>query len=413
MFPNPSAARDGIRKDAFSAPRERDSGALRVLVEFCRFARANGLSSGTKETIDSLEVLASAGLADSDGLKFALRAVLCSSKEEWDLFDDLFETFWSGYEPNPVPVSTKRAGRKASGDNGQLEENGARVLTGNGADSDLKPEGEGKAISGASVAESLKTVDFAEIPEDDLAALDRLSQRLLRRMSCRVSRRLRTRRSRGPVNLRKTIRLSIGRGGDPIELSYKGRKLQRARLVILLDVSGSMSLYSFFLLKFVHALAKEFKEVDAFVFSTSLVKITDLLRARRLSDALETLSQTSAGWSGGTRIGESLEDFNRRYAKGLLSRSGTVFMILSDGWDTGEPAVLAAELRTIRRKVSNLIWLNPLAGLDGYEPITRGMSAALPHVDVFAPAHNLDSLLELERHLGPHRRGKQRCSTIF
>jgi uncharacterized protein len=403
MFPNLSAARDGIRKNEAGAPRERDSGALRALVEFCRFARVNGLSSGTKETIDCLEVLASANLADSDGLRFALRAVLCSSKEEWDLFDDLFETFWAGYEPNQVRLSTKRGSSKVYGDREQTEGNGTWVLTGNGADFELKPEGEGKAVSGASIAERLKAMDFAQMPQDDLAALDRLSQRLLRRMSCRVSRRLRARRSRGLVNLRKTIRLSIGRGGDPIELSYKGRRLQGARLVILLDVSGSMSLYSFFLLKFVYALAKQFTEVDAFVFSTSLVKVTEMLRARRLSDALETLSQTSAGWSGGTRIGESLEDFNRKYAKGLLGRSGTVLMILSDGWDTGEPGVLATELHAIKRRVSKLIWLNPLLGLDGYEPITRGMSTALPHIDVFAPAHNLGSLLELERHLSPCR----------
>jgi uncharacterized protein len=382
----------------------RNSGALRALVEFCRFVRANGLSSGTKETIDCLEVLTSANLVDSDGLKFALRAVLCSSKEEWDLFDGLFETFWGGYESNQVRPSTKRGSSKVYGDSGQTEGNGTWVLAGNGADSELKPEGEGKAVSGASIAERLKAMDFAEMPQDDLAALDRLSQRLLRRMSCRVSRQLRP-RSRGLVNLRKTIRLSIGRGGDPIELSRKGRRLQRARLVILLDVSDSMSLYSFFLLKFVYALAKQFREVDAFVFSTSLVKITDVLSARRLSDALETLSHTAAGWSGGTKIGESLEDFNRRHAERLLSRSGTVFMILSDGWDTGEPGVLATELHAIKRRVGKLIWLNPLLGLDGYEPITRGMSAALPHIGVFAPAHNLASLLELERHLGPRRRG--------
>jgi uncharacterized protein len=404
MFPNPSASRSDIRRGEVGAPRNLAHGAVWALVEFCRFARANGLSSGTKETIDSLEVLASAGLADSDALKFALRAVLCSSKVEWDLFDELFETFWGGLEPNRVGASTKRSGSKASGDNGQREGNGAWVLTGNGADSDSKPESEGKTISGASIVERLRTMDFAEMSEDDLAALDRLSQRLVRRMSCRVSRRLRTRKSRGLVNLRKTIRLSIGRGGDPIELSYKRRKPQRARLVILLDVSGSMSLYSFFLLKFVYALAKQFREVDAFVFSTELVEITDVLRASCLSNAVEKLAQTSAGWSGGTKIGESLQHFNHRHSGRLLSR-GTVFVILSDGWDTGEPEVLAAELRTIKRRVSKLIWLNPLIGLEDYEPLTRGMSAALPHIDVFAPAHNLASLLELERHLGPRRPG--------
>jgi uncharacterized protein with von Willebrand factor type A (vWA) domain len=397
-------ARSDTQRGRIGPPRDLANGPVRMLVEFCRFARANGLNSGPNETIDCLEVLRSANLADSETLKFGLRAVLCSSKEEWSLFDGLFEMFWAGLKPNRVGPSTKRPSRRASGSDGQTKDNETFALTGNNADSDLNRGSDGKAASGASVVDRLRTMDFAQMPEDDLAALDRLSQRLLRRMSCRVSRRLRSRQCRGSVNLRKTIRLSIGRGGDPIELSYKRRKLQRARLVILLDVSGSMSPYSMFLLRFVYALEKQFREVDAFVFSTNLVEITDVLSTPHLSDALETLAQTSTGWSGGTKIGESLQDFNRRHARRLLSR-GTVFMILSDGWDTGEPEVLAAELRTIKRRVSKLIWLNPLIGLEDYEPITRGMSAALPHIDVFAPAHNLHSLLELERHLGPRRSG--------
>ena len=397
-------ATSDIQRGEVGPSRDLANGPVRALVEFCRFARSKGLNSGPKETIDCLEVLRSADLADSEVLKFALRAVLCSSKEEWDLFDALFETFWGGLEPNRTDPATKRPGRKASGDQDQTEGNELWALVANNADSDLNRGSDGKAASGASVIERLRTTDFAKMPEDDLAALARLSQRLLRRMSCRLSRRLRTRQCRGSVNLRKTIRLSIGRGGDPIELSYKRRKLQRARLVILLDISGSMSLYSMFLLRFVFTLAKQFREVDAFVFSTNLVDITKALRAQRLSNALESLAKTSAGWSGGTKIGESLQDFNRRHSRRLLSR-GTVFVILSDGWDTGEPEVLAAELRTIKRRVNKLIWLNPLIGLQDYQPITRGMTAALPHIDVFAPAHNLASLLELERHLGRRRSG--------
>ncbi|HTF72647.1 MAG TPA: VWA domain-containing protein, partial [Edaphobacter sp.] len=134
------------------------------------------------------------------------------------------------------------------------------------------------------------------------------------------------------------------------------------------------------------------------LFSTDVVEITDLLRTRHLPEALRRLSQRAAGWSGGTKIGESLRQFNQLYGRKLLS-SDAVFMILSDGWDTGEPKVLAGQLRTVRRRAQRILWLNPLLGLKEYQPITRGMAAALPYVDVFVPAHNLESLLALERHL--------------
>jgi uncharacterized protein with von Willebrand factor type A (vWA) domain len=181
-------------------------------------------------------------------------------------------------------------------------------------------------------------------------------------------------------------------------LAYKGRKPQKKRLVIFLDISGSMNLYSLFLLRFAYALQKHFKKVNTFLFSTGVVEISDLLRARKLSDALTGVSQRAREWSGGTRIGGSLREFNRGAGRRVLS-SNTFFIILSDGWDTGAPEVLAAELCKTRSRVQKLLWLNPLLGLKDYQPITRGMSAALPHVDVFAPAHNLESLLALEKYL--------------
>jgi uncharacterized protein with von Willebrand factor type A (vWA) domain len=181
-------------------------------------------------------------------------------------------------------------------------------------------------------------------------------------------------------------------------LAFQGKKLRKHRLVIFLDISGSMSSYSLFLVRFAFALQKYFKRVATFLFSIGVVEITDVLRTRDLPDALHGLSHRAAGWAGGTKIGESLRDFNRQYGRKLLSRN-TVFIILSDGWDTGEPAMLAAQLRMIRHRVQKLIWLNPLLGLKEYEPITRGITAALPYVDVFAPAHNLESLLALERYL--------------
>jgi len=373
-------------------------GTVRTMVEFCRFARANGLRTSTKETLGCLQVLRNARITDLRTLKFALRTVLCSSKDEWDLFDDLFNGFWHGAEARQGGDARKPSDCVLR--DGAMEEKGNAfcVLGVNEVSSEVELQDEAKATSGASACERLRRLDFSQVPQHDMADLERISQRLLRQMSRRVSRRLKPRKSRGQLDLRRTIRLNVSRGGEPMDLSHKARSLQPPRLVILLDVSGSMNLYSLFLLRFAHALASRSRKVDAFIFSTCLVEITGLLRARRLVSTLEALSETTAGWSGGTRIGASLLEFNRTYGKKLLSRR-THLIILSDGWDTGEPELLSDELRAIKRRVRRLIWLNPLLGLQDYEPVTRGMQAALPYIDVFAPAHNLDSLLDLESQL--------------
>ncbi len=369
-------------------------------MEFCRFARENGLPGGVKETLDCLKAAAAVGLADRETLKLALRAVLCSSKDDWDLFDELFERFWrTGTERK---ASDRKQPKQPTDEWGRPQSGTIELL---GGRSEVRAaDDRGTAVTGATALERLRKVDFSQIPQTDLPELEGLALRLLRQMSARLSRRLKTMQPRGPVDLRRTIRRSISRGGEPIYLSRKGRKLERSRLVILLDVSGSMNAYSLFLLRFAYALQKHFKRVHTFLFSTELKEITAALRTRDLPRALEALSQEHAGWSGGTKIGESLHDFNHRYGYKLLSRD-TLVMILSDGWDTGEPEVVARELSAIHRRSRQVIWLNPLLGMNDYEPLTRGMAAALPFIDVFAAAHNLESLLELERRVG---RGRQR-----
>src|SRR5262249_31229820 len=225
-----------------------------------------------------------------------------------------------------------------------------------------------------------------------------------------LSRRLKVVERRGPVDLRRTIHRNISRGGDPITLVRKGRRRARTRLVILLDVSGSMNAYSLFLARFAYALAKHFRRVHTFLFSTQLQEVTEALRGQTLAQALAALSRETTGWSGGTKIGESLRDFNQHAARKLLSRD-TLVLILSDGWDTGEPEPLALELSAIRRRSRQIVWLNPLLGMEEYRPATRGMSAALPHIDVFAAAHNLESLLALEHLLGRSNRQPHRTLT--
>jgi uncharacterized protein len=375
-----------------------EAGLARAIVEFCRYARVRGLNSSTKEILACLQALRAVNDLGFDTFKFVLRTVLCSSKEEWVLFDTLFAEFWQNVEPNRGSHSKKSGGGRGTLRPGRMEESRFQMLAGDSSPSNRPAGDQGKDISGASSTERLRKINFAQVPQSDLAELERLSRRLLQRLSCRISRRFQPRKWRGIVDLRKTIRMNLGRGGDPIELSFKKQKRRRAKLVILLDVSDSMNPYSLFLFKFVYVLRRHFREVTSFIFSTNLVAVSEVLRAQHLGGALKILSGMTTGWSGGTRIGGSLEDFNRLYAGRLLSPN-TAFIILSDGWDTGGPEVLVTELQKIKRRISKLIWLNPLLGLEEYEPVTRGMSAALPYIDVFAPAHNLESLLELERHL--------------
>jgi uncharacterized protein len=334
------------------------------------------------------------GIENRQNLKFALRAVICSTKADWEIFDEIFDAFWSGSATQENLERGKR--NKSTGEQESQQENAELAST---AQSTAMAElEEGKAVMGATMNERLKKADFSEVKQADLIELEKISLRLLQQMSLRLSRRIRSLAVRGRVDLRRTIRRSIGRGGDPIDLSFRKRKLQPLKLVIALDVSGSMNPYSIFFVRFAYALQKYFKRVDTFLFSTQLTEITPTLRARQLRDALEALAGHAAGWSGGTKIGESLHQLTQLQGRRLFSRD-TVFMVLSDGWETGDPAMLAEELSAIKRRVRKLIWLNPLLGMADYEPITRGMSAALPYIDVFAPAHNLESLLNLETHL--------------
>ena len=366
-----------------------------TIVQFCQFARDNGLSNGVGQTLTVLEAAKSIALADRQVFALVLRTVLSSSKEEWDLFSKIFELFWSHSQNALGPYSNEG---KEPRFNTHRPGASSRALLGSSGGDASQSERESKAVLGASAQQRLQKVDLADVPVDDLLALEQISMRLFRKMSLRLSRRRKIKNLRERVDVRRTIRRSIPRGGDPIVLAFRGRKPRKHKLVIFLDVSGSMNSYSLFLVRFAYALQKYFKSVNTFLFSTNVVEITDLLRTRDLADALRGLSQRAAGWAGGTKIGDSLRDFNRQHGMRLLSRN-TVFIILSDGWDTGEPELLAGELRKTSRRVREFIWLNPLLGLEEYAPVTRGMSTALPYVDVFAAAHNLESLLALERYL--------------
>jgi uncharacterized protein with von Willebrand factor type A (vWA) domain len=258
--------------------------------------------------------------------------------------------------------------------------------------------GKGRS-EGASQRESLALTDFRHLTEpDQLAATHELAARLAKNMRARLTRRMRARRAGPKLDLRRTIHKSIAHGGAPVELAFRWRKDKPLRVVVLLDVSGSMNLYSSLFLRFMHGVLTHFREADAYVFHTRLVHISEALRERDAQRAVERLSLISAGVGGGTRIGESLAAFNRWHARRVI-HARTCVMIVSDGYDTGSPEHLGAEMAALRRRCRKIAWLNPMIGWRDYAPVAAGMRAALPYINLFVPAHNLASLEALEPYL--------------
>ncbi len=252
---------------------------------------------------------------------------------------------------------------------------------------------------GATAAEALAGTDIRHIADpDEMARVHALAARLARTMRARLVRRAETRARGRRLDLRRTIHKSIARGGTPVDLAFRRRKVKPLRLVVLLDASGSMSLYTAFFVRFLHGVVDAFREAEAFVFHTRLVHVSPSLRDRDVGRAVDRLSLAAEGIGGGTRIGESLADFNRWHAKRVIN-GRTAVVIVSDGYDTGAPDRLAAEMRRLRRRARRIVWLNPLIGWKDYAPEAGGMKAALPYVDLFAPAHNLESLAALEPYL--------------
>lgn len=362
-----------------------------AIIAFGELARGHGLNVGIKETMDALAA-AKIGIIENQILfKYALRSIYACSEEDTVIFNKIFDWFWGNEK---AALKSKTLFKNQS--NLQKKSQGSLVMLGQGEQKE--GEEETKNTSGANAVERLRKTDFTKLENIESQWLEEIAMRLWRQMSLRLKRKMKSAKTKGRVDLRNTIRHSISHGGDPIELMMKNKKPRKQRLIILLDVSGSMDKYSFFLLRFVVALRSHFEKIEAFIFSTKLIRITEYLQSNNLQMTLALLSQKADNWSSGTKIGDCLKTFNDQYAKRILNGQTTT-IVLSDGLDTGSPEVLAAEMKKIKLRTRQLIWLNPLKAMQGYEPIQKGMSAALPEVDVFRTAHNLESILELEEFL--------------
>jgi uncharacterized protein len=367
------------------------------LAGFARLLHDAGLEAGPRRLADATRALGLIELTREDDFREALRASFVARREENPLFDAAFDIYWA--PPDPRITAGAVPGRRRSL---PLAPERARIwLQALGANRTVQREQETPATSsGYSSEELLRRKDFEQMSYEESEQVRRLLQQAPWRIAERRTRRLRP-ASGGPVDLRRTARHSIRSSGELVRLLHRRPRLRRRTLVLLCDVSGSMERYTRPLLIFAHAVARR-EDVETFVFSTRLTRITRLLRRRDIDRALENVSRSVHDISGGTRIGEALHEFNRRWARRVLGH-GAIVVIVSDGWDRGDPALLRHELERLRRMSHRLIWLNPLKGTEGYEPVTRGMAAALPLVDDFLAAHNVEALDELGRLLGSLR----------
>ena len=368
------------------------------IVEFVRLVREQGFQVGVREEIDALKVARHCTVLDQQRLRWGLRSLLCGNVDEWQRFDQLFDAYW---------LSVNRQTRVEYSPRAKLDEREAPGRHGHGAvaeadrprPGDDSDAGEGGARGGASRQEVMTGTDFRFLSDSrQMREMEQLVERLARRMRRRLLRRQRMARQGRRVHLRRTIRNSLRYGGTPLELVFKQRRRQLPRLILLLDVSRSMSLYSYLFLRFARGVLGAFRDSQAFVYHTRLVPVTEVLRERDIDKVKEKLAVISLGWSGGTRIGESMQRFNEQYARKILGSRSIVVMV-SDGYDTGPPELLAAQLARIQRCARKIVWLNPLLGRADYQPLAGGMQAALPFIDVFASAHSLASLAALESQL--------------
>ena len=355
---------------------------LETLVRFARAVRGAGLVVGSGQIADFCRA---ASVLPPTDLYWAGRTTLVSRRDDLATYDRVFRGFFAGERSAPSPRPAQRdtvalPSKEAGGHGG---EDGEEAV----------PE-----LALASEIELLKAKSFARCSADELEQLAGLISALRIAPPRRRTRRRERARSGAP-DLRRTIRRAFRTGGEPMHRAWRERARRPRRLIFLLDVSGSMSSYSRALLVFAHAALRSDRRWEAFGFGTRLTRLTRELSSADPDDALGRAAEAVADWDGGTRIGATLKAFLDRHGHGGLAR-GAVVVLCSDGLEVGDPDVLAAQMRRLSRLARAVVWVNPLKGDPAYEPLARGMQAALPSIDVFVSGHSLQSLEALGETLG-------------
>jgi len=377
-----------------AAPGRRAAADLgRDLVAFARALRDAGLPIGIAQTEAlGLAVTWIDPLARRE-LYLAARSTLVFRREDLAVFDERFAAFFGG--PQATPQATPLAPRH---DRSEFFRTALVAYMAERVDPAAREIDVPEERKAASHAELLQRKDFGDCTEAELAAIARAMRELRLDLTLRSSRRLIRARRRGRLDLPRVVRDAARRGGHVLALAHRRRKLRRRPLVVLADISGSMELYSRILLQFLHGVTQHHARTETFVFGTRLTRITAQLQIRNVDAALAHAGREIDDFAGGTRIAECLHAFDRQHARRVLGR-GAVVLIISDGWETGDPAELGAQMRRLADRAHRVVWCNPLLGRAGYVPVVRGMAAALEHVDDFLPIHDLRSLHALAAQL--------------
>lgn len=377
---------------------------LHNLVLFSEVLRRLGLDVGSGNMLDLIRATEYAPLGRRQDFREAARSILVHRKRDLPLFDEAFDVFWRKPALGQTTHDLRSMGEQRrfrqpqvapppSSDLANADSDG----TGAAGDEDDDAVDRVDLTRTYSVREVLRQKDFAQFTQQEVEEARGMVGQLSWNLGRRQTRRLTPGRGT-QLDLRHTLRRNLKFGGEILDLSHRERKNKLRSLVLVCDISGSMERYTRMLLHFIHSVAGDLEKVEAFLFGTRLTRITHYLSHRSVDQTVSQVSKAVPDWAGGTRIGEALKTFNYRWLRRVV-RGGAVVLVISDGWDRGEPELLAKEMSRLQRSCHRLIWLNPLLGNETYQPLTRGMQAALPYVDDFMPVHNLNSLEALGMHL--------------
>jgi uncharacterized protein len=381
----------------------RGHGTLPNMMAFSRALKQLGVKVSLSQVMDAARSAELVDIGTKEDFRALLRANLISQKEDFPVFDMVFDSFWREQVYERVPMETldiqgtptESKPEEQAGEEDGFEEAMAETMAKENEPLDNLEE---FSVPTYSPQELLNRKDFSEMGVEESRAIARAILMIATKIATQISRRKKRARKGNVVDLRWTMRNNMKYGGEVIDLVTRKRRIKKTKVVLLCDVSGSMDCYSRFLIQFMYGLQNELWGVETFVFSTSLSRITHLIRTKDISNALEKISGSILGWSGGTNIGRSLHTFNRQFAPSIVTHR-TVVVIISDGWDRGDVSVLEREMQDLKRRCKKIIWLNPLLASDNYEPLCKGMQAALPYLDLFLSVHNVNSLISLGRTL--------------
>lgn len=386
----------------------RASGVSERMTGFMAHLRDNGVPVGITESARVLQAMTCIDAGRHEEVRLACKAVCSSTADQFDQFDALFEAYWlnggrekRGFVASNASMSQRGAQRPVRSNDADQDSQSADSGEPQEADNEEQGEaahsGEGKLTG--SLSRNIEKVDLRELmTPESMDRAERVARQLASAMRDRRSRRRRAANRGNKLDIRKVLRASLSSGGEPIQLYRMRRPDRPVNIVALLDVSGSMLVYSRVFLAFLKGLVSHDQRTDAYLFHTSLVRVSDVMRDSDTLRAVNRLSLMAQGFGGGTRIAHNLQRFNQQYAaQSVTGRS--VVIIFSDGYDTDSPELMAKALARLKRRGCRIIWLNPLKGWKDYAPVASGMAAALPYLDLFAAANTLESLAVLEPHL--------------